>query len=59
MVYEYIPSKTVKKGLFVFLEAAVPAGLLALAGLPELVIWAPVIAGAIEAFRNWIKHRND
>ena len=49
---------TIWKGLKVFAFAAVPAGLGALMNIPELIMYAPVIAGAIEAFNNWRKNKN-
>lgn len=59
MSYNYERSITIKKGLKTFLYAAIPAGLGALIGMPELAAVSPIIAGLLTAFENWVKHRND
>ena len=49
---------TIWKGLKVFVFAALPAGLGALMSVPELILFAPVIAGIIEAINNWRKNKD-
>lgn len=55
----YEVKKTLIKGIKVCVYAAVPAVLSALISMPELIVYAPIIAGLLTAFENYIKHRGD
>ena len=49
---------TLWKALKVCVFAAIPAILLALMNMPELMVFAPVIAGVLEAYNNWRKNKD-
>lgn len=56
---QYDVTITIKKALTVFLLAGIPAGLFAIANLPELIIFAPFIAAIAEAVRNYLKNKDN